>query len=83
MSASVRCQFCGKTFEAKQEARARFCGDPCRWAAWKQKREDDARAPLERVLRVLVARMDELFAVAEEAKAALKADRATRDADAA
>lgn len=63
---SIRCQNCGKTFQAKQERR-RYCGDPCRWAAWKRGREEKARAPLERILVGLPARLEELASEIREA----------------
>ena len=62
-----RCGYCGAPLEAKT-TRRRFCGDPCRWAAWKRQRAEAARAPLERALTTLLARVEE---AAEEAKEAL------------
>lgn len=66
LSISPRCQNCGKAFQAKQD-RARFCGDPCRWAAWKQEREKKARAPVERALRTLLTRVEQAVQEAREA----------------
>ena len=67
-----RCGYCGAVLEAKT-TRRRFCGDPCRWAAWKRDREEKARAPVERALRELVARAEDLAEAVEEAREALGA----------
>lgn len=66
----MRCESCGTGFEPKHR-RGRFCSGRCRVAAWRQREREEARAPLERVLRVLVARAEELVVAVEEAKAAL------------
>lgn len=63
---TVSCQHCGKPFQATL-GRARFCGAPCRWAAWKLEREKKARAPLERILAGLPARLEELAQEIREA----------------
>lgn len=62
-----RCGYCGAALEAKT-TRRRFCGDPCRWAAWKRERESKARAPVERALATLLARVE---TAVEEARKAL------------
>lgn len=64
-SLASRCAYCEAVLEAKT-TRRRFCGDPCRWAAWKRDREAKARAPVERALRSLVAKVEAAAAEARE-----------------
>ncbi len=69
-STAGRCGCCGARLEAKS-TRRRYCGAPCRWAAWKRDREAKARAPLERILAALPGRLEEL---AQEIREALAGD---------
>ena len=68
-----RCGYCGSPLAAKT-TRRRFCGDPCRWAAWKRAKEEAARAPVERALRDLVGRLEDVLQEAREALAGQKTE---------
>lgn len=62
-----RCGYCGAVLEAKTNRR-RFCdnGGKCRWADWKRREAAKARAPVERALRSLVAKVEEAVQEARE-----------------
>lgn len=49
--------------------RARFCSGRCRVAAWQKRRVEEARAPVERALRALVAKVEEAVEEARESLA--------------
>jgi len=55
----MRCETCGKAFQPKQPSRARFCSDRCRLDGWVRRKEQDARAPLERALRRVAGLLEE------------------------
>lgn len=67
----MRCEACGQAFQPKQPSRARFCSDRCRLDGWVRRKERDARAPVERALRTLVAKVEEAV---EEARQALRGE---------
>ena len=61
-------ELAGAEFQPKHP-RGRFCSGRCRVAAWQRKRAAAARAPLERILGALLARVEEAVEEAREALA--------------
>lgn len=64
----MRCETCRADFQPRHP-KARFCSGRCRRARWQAKREEAARAPVERALRSLVAKVDEALEEARESLA--------------
>jgi len=72
----VRCEECarGKGFEPRHP-RGRFCSGRCRVAAWQKRRVEEARSHAERVVRDLVAKVEEAVQEAREGLAGREGDR--------
>lgn len=60
------CLHCRRLYTPRNN-KGLFCSDRCRLAAWQAKKRREARAPLERILVGLPARLEELAAEIREA----------------
>lgn len=62
------CLYCRRPYTPRNN-KGVFCSDRCRLAAWQAKKHREARAPVERALRSLVAKVEEAVEEARESLA--------------